>query len=669
MSEITIIGYLIEFVIFTLIFVFFFYPVGFWLLRKSEVELFDNESVILSLLMSLVGFVLLTIILGVLNLRFLNLPIIVVANLLVIKKLGLGIFRNFKYISGDKILLSLILIAAVVQGVINFPSGASFDSGLLFWSSQGNDGLWHVALMEEVKKSMPLLNPIYAGIDLKNYHFLVDIMMGEFGRLSPLFSSLDLYFRYFPPVFSFLISLSVYSFLKRWKNKTAGYWAIIFTSLAGGFGYIVTLIKQGKLFAGETVFWAAQGNTIIGNPPHAVAYAVLSGVLLSLTIYIKTRNKYFWWITLFLAASLSGYKISAGVILNAVLLTAGAFDLMFNRKKEIFLLAVGALVCNGITVLLMSQGAQSFLVFEPWWFVRTSVVVPERVGWLDMELRRQHYVSVGTWKAWLRVIQLETMALTMFVIGNLGTRIIGIKELSGQLFQFKKLIKSPINGGLLGGLVAGFIIPMLFVQKGIAYNLIQFFQYFILIFGFFAAVSIGDIVAKFKNILLRRLIILLFILVSLPTVIGNVVEFYGPGRTPLAKISNDEINALNYLKENTGKDDVILTIPFNDQARYKYKAQPWPISGWYSTAYVSALSSRRTYLSNESQADILGIGFKERAQSTKRFFSSDDLDWKMQFLSENSIDYIYIYKNDLEKMVETYSEKVYENDEVVILKV
>lgn len=665
-----LLSYIIQFILFIIVFLLVFYPIGYYFIVRSKVNIFDNEVITLSLLISIVGFVIFTLLLGVLKLRFLSIPIIVLSDLFVFKRYGFGIYKKFKYIFDDRLLLFLIIIAILLQGFINFPSGGFYDSGLLFWSSQGNDGLWHVALMEEAKKSMPMLNPIYAGVELKNYHYLVDVLMGEFGRIAPFFSSLDLYFRYFPVVFSFLISISSYSFVKRLKNKNAGYWAIFFTSLAGSFGYIVTMIKQGKLFAGETVFWAAQGNTIIGNPPHALAYAIISGVLLSMVLYAKTKNKFFLWTLLLLATTLSGYKISAGITVVSILCTAGLFDLIFNRKKELFLVSILVLVANTLTVLLMSKGVQSFLVFEPWWFIRTTVVAEERLGWLDMELRRQHYISVGTWKAWLRVIQLESTALLLFVIGNLGTRIIGVKEIFARIIDFRRTVRDVTVMGMFAGLLTGFTITLLFVQRGIAYNLIQFFQYFILIFGFFAAISANDIFSKFKNSTYKIILITLFVLISVPTVIGNIVEFYGPERTPLARISIEELAALKYLKKNSKAEDIILTIPFDDQARFKYKEQPWPISGWYATAYVPAISSRRSYITNESQADILGLSYKERVDNAKRFLGFEDVKWNEGFLEDNSIDYVYIYKGDLKKPIVGKSLiKVYENYEVLIYKV
>ena len=68
----------------------------------------------------------------------------------------------------NKTLLILVIAAILVQGFINFPSGYLYNGDLLFWSSQGHDGLWHVALMEEMRKTLPLQNPLIANKQLYN---------------------------------------------------------------------------------------------------------------------------------------------------------------------------------------------------------------------------------------------------------------------------------------------------------------------------------------------------------------------------------------------------------------------------------------------------------------------------------------------------------------------
>lgn len=660
-------------ILFLLIFAGSFYPFGFFVIEKLRLKLTPLEKLVISFLCSLSIFVLLSMLLGLINLRFLTVPLVLTANVYSIFNLKTKLFVPWKDFFTNKSLLLMVVVAIVVQGAINFPSGY-MNNGLRFWSSQGNDGLWHVALMEEIKKSMPPGNPIYAGVKLYNYHYLSDVLMGEFGRIYPFFLTLDLYFRFFPIVFSFFISMSVFTLVRRWQaSNTAGYWAIFFTSLSGSFGYIVTYIKSGNLFGGETIFWAAQGNTVIANPPHAVAYALISSCLLLTYIYIRERKARYLILAFIIGSVMSGFKVASGFVFVVGVGVAALIDYLKTRKKELFAFAFVTGLSNFAALKFMSRGLESFLIWQPWWFVRTTITAPGRVEWIDLELRRQHYLSKHTLKATLRVIQLETEAFLIFLIGNLGTRFVGIFSVFQHgLGKVKTFFGDTFNMLLVSSFMAGLVVVLLFIQKGVVYNLIEFFQYSILIAGFYAAAVVTKTFRMISGKYLRATLFVVLIALSIPTVIGNLLEFYGPGRQPPSMITPAEIQALTYLKNNSNVDSVVLTYPFNMYIKQKYQSQPWPISVWADTAYVSAISSRRTFLANENQVDILGIDFSQRHKDIQKYFGGKDPDFNKEFLATNGINYVYIYKKNMEDLLDLDAlnlTKYYENGEVIIYKV
>lgn len=661
---------LIFFLLFATLSFFVFYITGFTVIINQKKILKDQEIIALSLSLGMIFFVLLAIILGLCNLRWLVLPFLFVVCLLTILKYKWETFSPWKLFAKDRMLLFLIVLGILIQGFINFPSGYLYKDGLKFWSSQGHDGLWHVSLMEEISKNFPPQNPIYSGEKLYNYHFLVDVLMGEFHRIFPFFSSLDLYFRFFPVVLSFLIGISVFAFVKRWQNNhIIGYLALFFTYFVGSFGYIVLYIKYGKIFGGETIFWAAQINTILGNPPHAISIGFMSSFFLSFYFFIKERNKFWFLISALLALILSGFKVSAGLTLLIGLGAAAFFNLIFNHRWTALALFAILGVSNFITIELMTRGAASFLMFLPWWFVRTMVVA--KLGWIDLELRRQHYLAQETWHATLRVIQLEAEAFAIFFIGNLGMRIIGFFEQGRRIWKNKKnFLKDPLEVLLFITMWTGFLIPLLFVQRGIIYNNIQFMQYFLLIFGFYAAISTDKLIGYFKSRVIKVIVLFFIVALSVPTVFGNLVEFYGG--PPLAKITNMELQALNFLKENSKSGEVVLNTPFNKYLQSKFDKQPWPIYAWYSTSYIPALSGLTTYLSSEEQALITGYTVDKRLEKMKAFFRQDDLNAARFFLQDNKIDYIYLAKGEIETPIlldNKTLEVFFENDEVIIYKV
>ena len=173
------------------------------------------------------------------------------------------------------------------------------------------------------------------------------------------------------------------------------------------------------------------------------------------------------------------------------------FEAIRNKKFGYFLMFFILLVTNFITLHIISPNAISFLIFEPWWFIRTMVVV--KLGLIDWELRRQHYLYVGRFTSYLRVIQLEGTALLIFITGNLGVRILGLPIIVNRVIHFKKkILNSPIDTFLLTSAFVGFIVPMLFLQKGVVWVSVQFMQYSLLIVGFYGAIFVYSILKKIK---------------------------------------------------------------------------------------------------------------------------------------------------------------------------
>lgn len=647
------------------------YIPGFLIIAKDRKKLTYQEIITLSLALGVVIFVLGAVILSFLNLRFLVLPILITINVLTLLKYKLNVLLPWKIFTRNRIFLFLIVLGILIQGLINFPSGYIYEDGLNFWSSQGHDGIWHISLMEEVKKAIPLQNPVFAGEGLYNYHYLVDILMGEFFRVFPIFSSLDLYFRFFPVFFSLMIGVSVFALVTRWQqNEQVGYLAMFFTYFVGSFGYIITFIRNGQIFAGETVFWAAQQNTLLGNPPHAISHVLLVAFFLAFLIYLKNREKRWLIISFILAATLAGFKVSGGFVMLIGISAASVIDLFVYRRRAVVILAVLLGLSNFITFKAMtSKEAASFLMFLPWWFIRTMVV--DKLGWMDMEFKRQHYISKGTWHAWLRVLQLETTAFAVFVVGNLGMRVIGLYAIIRNIVAGKDY-KKPFEVMLMVTMITGLVVPIFFVQKGIIYNNIQFMQYFMFIFGFYGAITVHRILSSINSKWLKVGIFVIVAVFSLPTVIGNLNEFYGPNRTALARISKQDLQALQYLKDHTDPNAIILNAPFNKFLKDRFSYQPKPIYAWYSTAYIPALTGRRTYLSDEEQVLITGYPVDLRLSRMKAFFEQKDFSFNKKFLKENNISYIYLAKNEIEKPIDLVNNDLgiaFENSEVVIYKV
>ena len=595
---------------------------------------------------------LISYILIVLNIPYLIIPITVIAVILGFKPL-VKHFKEIKFMVNMKsIIVALVFSIGIIgQLAVISPSGIYQNGDLVFWSAHGHDGTWHIALMEEMRKGWPFENPIFAGEKLTNYHFFSDVLPAIVSKYTGI-SNTNLYFRIFPFFYSLFLGASVYFLTKKLTNSfSASIWATIFTYFSGSFGFIITYLKN-KTIGGESIFWATQPQSSSGNPPQIISNFLFLTAIYFVLVFLeqkdkKQRVKYFL-ISLIMLGTISSFKIYAGVILLATLSIVGTWQLIRNKDFRLFTLSL----LSGIVALALylpnSSNSSSFLIYEPWWYIRTMIVEPSRLNLLDWELRRQTYIYEHNWK---RVIWLEGIGFLIFFFGNLGMRFIGLWEFIKSNVIFKISI------------ILSLLLPLIFLQKGVASNTAQFLQYFILLFGMLGGIAVSKILKNKRMILVAPIVILLMI----PTQIGLLREFYS--RPAFAKVSAQELEALEFIKENTNVDDVIITSPYN---QYLNQGLVTPhIWDWFDTSYVSAFSSRRTYFDDYEQVDIMGYDYRPRLKTKEMIFNSEKIEEVKSALNSTNAKILYYPKAvspkiDLKNLDLT---KLFENSEIIVWKI
>ncbi len=651
---------ILSFVLFLLAsFICFTIP-GIYILGKTKYTFSSLEKIVLGTIVGFVTFTLLSYLLLIFKISFFILPAVSLINILYLKSifhvkinLNLGPKRHLA-------ILSVVFILGMIgQLAIIAPSGLEVNSDLVFFSANGHDGTWHMALMEEIKKGYPLQNPIFAGERLVNYHFFSDVAPSLFSQYFK-FSNLDLYFRFFPFLHSLMLGSIAFLLGRKLSNSfIGGVWSAFFVYFAGSFGYILTWIKD-KNIGGESIFWATQIQSSIGNPPQIISNILVLSIIYLLIILIAKRNFWLFVICTLLLGSLIEFKVYASIV---VLISLGALGLLeFIKEKKFYLLSLFGLssLVSAALYLPNSVSSSSFLIFEPWWFIRTMIVVDSRLNMLDMELRRQTYLAEGNLK---RVIQLELTGFLIFFFGNLGMRFLGL------IYVFKTIKKVFINYILFLLLLislVSLIMPLLFLQKGVASNTIQFLQYFLLIFGLFASLTVTDLQKRIRNSTLKTFFIFAVIIFSIPTQIGLLYDFYH--KPPIAKITSLEIDALNFLKNNTSNNSIVLVPPFDKNLNLKISTPP--IWAWFDTSYVSAFSSKKIFVSDTEQIDIMGYDFKNRLNIAKFIFESEKKDSVLKLLRNIQIDYVYFPKLLKPKIdISSVFSKVFDNGQTEIWKI
>lgn len=546
------------------------------------------------------------------------------------------------------IMLSVLIVFGIVfQSIIMFRSGILYDFGVGYWGPLARDGVWHEGLVGQLLKSVPPINPGLAGETLVNYHYFYDVLVAktsQFTMVSPQF----LIYRFFPVVFSVLLGIGTYKLsLILFKDRKTALLSVFFAYFASSFGWIVSLIK-GEQIGGESTFWANQPVSMNLNPPFAISLVIIIFTILLVNSFLNNPKFLKALSIIFLSGTLIGFKVYAGGVLLVGLFVLGFKRLLLDKDFKILIISFFSLLVSLAILLPQSKSSLGLIEINPFWLVNTMIDAGDRVGIPDFTSRRFTYLGSGQW---VKFSIIEIISFLIFFVGNLGTRIIGIfglkkAQLKSNLFIFIFII-----------MAASFVPPLIFTQKGNAWNIVQFFYYFLYFSGLFAAYS------------LRKAPLAITVLIILITPISSVATFRSwlyPN--PPAYLSVKENEALKFL--SIQEDGVVLKHPFDRQLRGKFK-DPYPLSIYADNTYVSAYSGKSVYIEDVEQQIVLNTDYKKRLDNAERFFVEKDLTWSDKFLKDNNIRYIYLPKIYYLPMAEELypMKKVFENKEANIYEV
>lgn len=632
------------FIIFSL---FFFYYPGLIFLKKLELN--DNEKFIFAWPVGLTLFVLISFILGYLKLPILIwfLPlsaVVLIRNKIILPKINLN---KFNLLSG-----LVILLGSVSWLLTMVKSGLLYDYGLGFWGPNGHDALWHLAIINNLNKGLPPVNPIYSGTVLQNYHYFYDLLLAQVNFVTQI-PAVDLYFRFFPLLVSIAVGLTAFILAKHWLgSRSTSLWTVFFLYFGGSFGWVLTFIKN-RSFGGETTFWAQQSISTLINPPFAVSVLIfLAGLFFFYKILEQKSYRLKWLLPpVFLWGTLIEYKAYAGILMLIGLCILTGLEVL--RKNWQFLkLSVPVGLLSLAVFLPNNLGGSSLLVWSPFWMIDSMIDFEDRLHFMRLSYSR--IVNLQNHN-WIKVVGVELAGLTIFLLGNLGTRAVAFLNLSKR--------KTNFNLFILTFLIFSLLFSILFIQKGANFNTIQFFYYFLLIFNFMAAVAMVRIC---RIRVIGVIFAVITILLTIPTTYGDLSQ-YLPARPP-AMISTAELSALDFLKNQP--PGVVLSYGYDPSLKERY-LEPKPLFVYDSTAYVSAFAAKPEFAADTVNLDILGIDYKGRLQIQRDILTFTDPAAVEKLLKLNKIKYIYLLKiSNLTVDSEKFNLKeIFQNNEVKIYQV
>lgn len=544
----------------------------------------------------------------------------------------------------------LIIVGSLCWSLTMVKSGLIYSFGMGFWGPNGHDGIWHLSLINQLA-NFSLAHPTFAGENLTNYHFGFDFLAAMIHLLSGI-PVRNLYFQVLPPLFALLIGWLTYTFVNRWTSSTQkAWWATFFVYFGGSWGWVL-----GK---GESSFWANQAISTLINPPYALSLILLLGGLLVLLRFGEKPSLKRLVLCSVVLGILIQVKVYAGIIALGSLGLVAIFLLVSKNEKAfaVLRLFLFTLVVSLVVFLPFNAKATSLLVFSPLWFPRTMIAFTDRVGWVRLENARTAYFASKLYLKWLAA---EGLALAIFILGNLGTRIAGLVFLKEVAVKNKK--RDLMSLFVTSGALISLLIPLVFIQKGNPWNTIQFFYYFQFFAAIFAGIVAGRVFESRLSLALKAVCCILLISLTVPTTVITLKDSYLPSRPP-SRISREELQALAFLtKQPKG---VVLTYPFDPVWRGKF-IEPKPLYAYETTGYVSALTDKPVFLEDEMNLEISGYQWNVRRDEALQFF----LAGSQNFIAGNKISYIYLVKGQslVQDRENLNLEKIFENEEVVIFK-
>jgi len=262
-------------------------------------------------------------------------------------------------------------------------SGLNYDFGLGYWGPNGHDGIWHVALAESLSKGT-LMMPIYAGAQIKNYHLGFDLLLALINKLTNIPINY-LYFQIIPPILAMLIGILTYNFVLNWRNsKNEALWAAAFVYFGSGFGFIITLLRDGVV-TGESMFWSQQAISTLVNPPYALSLIfVLAGL-----IAIQKNNLL---LSILFFGLLIQIKAYAAILILGGLFVAAIYSFYIQHTTYYIRIFIGSLLLNLLLFLITKSDGIAVFVWQPFWFLETMMSYSDRLGW------EKFYSAMTTYK-------------------------------------------------------------------------------------------------------------------------------------------------------------------------------------------------------------------------------------------------------------------------------
>ncbi|OGG16329.1 hypothetical protein A3D78_06885 [Candidatus Gottesmanbacteria bacterium RIFCSPHIGHO2_02_FULL_39_14] len=541
-------------------------------------------------------------------------------------------------------ILALVIVSSFIQAFPLYYGFRQEASGLRFPSI--HDNLWNIAVINNLIKQVPPEHPAVSGTLLRNHHYFYHYFLVLINKFTSI-NIFDLYFRFGPILVSLLFGLSLLSFASLFtQKKSIRALAVFLGFYSGNLAYLAPFIFKSVRHSQGNLFFADQPFDQIFNPYSVLGFAVFLYSFYSLFFFLRSKKLSSGWliITSILIGASFGIKSFAGIILISSIILTALVSYIYYRNKKIVLIALTSLFIFLPVFLLISSSGSVSLKFAPGWLLREMMVGTDKLNlprYADME---NYYQST---KNYLGLIKIKSVELFIYLIGNLGVRILGIFFLVKKLIDKTNTSEKVTLLFITFAVVFSLSLPLLFNLSASPFNVIQFTPFSLVVLSVLTALLLDR---------LKFLLIVIIILLAIPVNVRNFISKFSHSGDFIA---NSKIAPLDYLKKNSAKGSIILINPSD------FALNP---------IYIPALSGSFVYLADPGYARQTGIDPAAKLKEIDYFFQTDFTDTK--FLKERKISYLYLVKSKLQpevvrklRLEDNIYQIVMENEEILLLRV
>ncbi len=545
----------------------------------------------------------------------------------------------------QKIALVLAIVAAVLQGLVLLRNGIYTEKGLWFSELSIHDSSWHIYLINELKSNFPPRHAGFAPFLVKNYHFLLDLTLASIGKYLPL-STFELYYRIVPVFISLMTSLGIFVVTRRITHSEKIAVAALFLGMfAGNASWFVQFFRGEEFHYSANTFMLDPMLDLMQNPHAVVVFPLLLAGILSLILLEQKGNRTIMMLTGITLGVMIGFKAWGGTLVLLSLPVASFWMSLKYKRHDIWgVWLIAGLVSAIIFIPIYDAKTAAGLIWIPGWLLKRMVEDPDRYNMPKYYFLEQHYKATYNY---IRLIQINLTELFIYLFGNLWLRVLGL----WVIIKYFLKSKAPSQLFMIVVSLASLFLPVFFNQGRMAYDIIQYGPYGLLILAIFTAPVLVKLSTRLPRVWQIPTFIILLLL-SVPSNTRSVSERFQDRRV---LIVNDELAAYNFLRTETDLQSIVMLYPSHQNI---------------STALIAALTGKPTYFSAQTFSRITGEDYDKRRETLLSFFNIVDPEKRQKIIKEIPIKYLLLNQEEEKNFITTglNLSKVFSTEKISIFK-